>query len=157
MHGMVLVNVFYLGKFDINGARSLVGVADFEFDVVACVRADKAFHVTDVDEDVVRLILDIDKAEAAMVKPASNRSLHLNLSPQCRVGRKRSAYRTRRGDTRFSSGSKFISFVLHGKNAVCFLRTVVLSGVLLKVRYFLNDKKISTDPQIKFGVIRGAC
>jgi hypothetical protein len=135
MQGMKLFYIC-LGKLNVDSSRSFVRIANFKLDVVACAGVNKALHVTDVDEDVVRLVFDCDEAEATVVKPASNRSLQLNLSPHYGLGGKRSAYRTkRRGNTRIKSGSYVMSFVLHGKNAVCFLDTMTLSGSLLKVWY----------------------
>jgi hypothetical protein len=80
MQGMELVYIC-LGKLNVDSLRSFVRIANFKLDVVACAGVNKALHVTDVDEDIVRLIFDVNKAEAAVVKPASNRSLQLNLSP----------------------------------------------------------------------------
>jgi len=100
-----------LCEFHVDSSWSFVSILDLEFDVVTCAGVNKALNVTDVDEDVVRLILDFDKAKAAVVKPASNRSLHLDFSPHCGLSRKRSEYRTkRRGITRFRSG--FVDYVL---------------------------------------------
>lgn len=100
-----------LGEFHVDGSWSFVSILDLEFDVVAYAGVDKALHVTDVDEDVVRLIRDFDEAKATVVEPARNSSLQLNLSPQIGLGRKRTAYRTkRRGITRFRSG--LIGYVL---------------------------------------------
>ena len=60
MHEFSLLYDFYIGS-----TRSLVGVADLEFNFVTHNGSGCSFHVTNMNEDVVGLSLDIDEAEAS--------------------------------------------------------------------------------------------
>lgn len=61
-----------LHNLNIGGSRTLVGVTDLEFNFVAHSWSGRSFHVTDMNEDIVGLPLDIDEAEATMIEPACN-------------------------------------------------------------------------------------